>query len=307
MAASESLRKRISDLVAEHPVVLFMKGNRQAPQCGFSAQVVQILDGLLPQYETVDVLMSPELREGIKEFSQWPTIPQLYVDGRFIGGCDIVRELNGSGELQKVLGAKVAAAPAVPTIAVSEAAAKAFATYLADAGGDSLRLKIDRPFQYDLFLGPREPGDVEVTASGVTFVIDPASARRASDVSIDFIDGSDGGFKISQPNEPPKVKSLSATELKTMLDRGEVVVFDVRPESERALARIEGVRSLDEKGREDLAKLDRNTPIALHCHHGVRSLEAARHLIGEGFRNVYNLSGGIEAWSRTVDPSVPRY
>ena len=81
-----------------------MKGNRGAPACGFSAQVVRILDELLPTYETVDVLRSPEMRDGIKEFSQWPTIPQLYVNGEFVGGTDIMREMYQSGELQKLLG-----------------------------------------------------------------------------------------------------------------------------------------------------------------------------------------------------------
>ena len=104
-ALNESLRKQISELLASNRVVLFMKGTRQMPQCGFSAQVVRILDALLPSYETIDVLDSPELRDGIKEFSQWPTVPQLYVGGQFIGGCDIVREMNASGELQNIIGA----------------------------------------------------------------------------------------------------------------------------------------------------------------------------------------------------------
>ena len=104
-ALNDSLRKQISDLLASNRVVLFMKGTRRMPQCGFSAQVVRILDALLPSYETVDVLDSPELRDGIKEFSQWPTVPQLYVGGQFIGGCDIVREMNASGELQNIIGA----------------------------------------------------------------------------------------------------------------------------------------------------------------------------------------------------------
>ncbi len=306
MALTESLRHSLSDLVGKNRVVLFMKGNRQAPQCGFSAQVVQILDALLPSYETVDVLRSPELRDGIKEFSQWPTIPQLYVGGQFVGGCDIVRDMNGSGELQKLLGSD-GAEPATPTIAITEAAAKAFHAFLADSGGDVLRLKIDAPFHYDLFLGPREPGDIEAHASGLVFLLDPPSARRAADVSIDFIEGSEGGFKISQPNEPPKVKSLTAPELKGMLDRGEVVLFDVRPESERALARIAAARSLDAAGQAYLLALDRGTAVAFHCHHGIRSLEAARQLLGESFRNVYNLKGGIDAWSQTVVQSVPRF
>ncbi len=84
-------------------MVLFMKGTRRTPQCGFSAQVVQILDELVPEYETVDVLSSAELRDGIKEFSQWPTIPQLFVNGELVGGCDIVRALSESGELEQLL------------------------------------------------------------------------------------------------------------------------------------------------------------------------------------------------------------
>ena len=104
MAMNESLQNQISELVARSRVVLFMKGTREKPQCGFSGQVVHILDELGPSYETIDVLRSPELRDGIKEFSHWPTIPQLYVGGQFIGGCDIVREMHASGELQKVIG-----------------------------------------------------------------------------------------------------------------------------------------------------------------------------------------------------------
>src|SRR3990172_7294588 len=112
------------------------------------------MEQLLPNYETVDVLRSPEIRDGIKEFSQWPTIPQLYVSGQFIGGCDIIREMNASGELQKLIGAEVSE-PATPTITISEAASKAFEAALADAGGDLLRLKIDGHFQHELFCGPR--------------------------------------------------------------------------------------------------------------------------------------------------------
>ena len=80
-----------------------MKGNRQMPQCGFSAQVVQILDSLVPDYDTVDVLSDPEVRQGIKEYSSWPTVPQLYVRGEFVGGCDIVTEMYQSGELHNAL------------------------------------------------------------------------------------------------------------------------------------------------------------------------------------------------------------
>jgi monothiol glutaredoxin len=90
---------QIESEIANNEVVLFMKGTPQFPQCGFSGQVVQILDYLGVPYKGVNVLESSELRNGIKEFSNWPTIPQLYVKGEFVGGCDIVREMFQSGEL----------------------------------------------------------------------------------------------------------------------------------------------------------------------------------------------------------------
>jgi monothiol glutaredoxin len=96
----------IANAVAEHPVVLFMKGVPEQPQCGFSAQVVQILDHLGADFVGVNVLQSDELRQGIKTFSDWPTIPQLYVKGEFVGGADIVREMFQSGELKTLLGDK---------------------------------------------------------------------------------------------------------------------------------------------------------------------------------------------------------
>ncbi len=109
MSLSEDTRQRIAKIVESQRAVLFMKGDRHVPQCGFSATLVQILDQLIPDYTTVDVLSDPEIREGIKEFSSWPTIPQLYVDGEFLGGCDIVRELYASGELQKKLAGEASA------------------------------------------------------------------------------------------------------------------------------------------------------------------------------------------------------
>jgi monothiol glutaredoxin len=103
MSLSDETRSRLDDLVKNHRVLLFMKGDRQFPQCGFSATVVQILDSLLPEYTTVNVLEDPEIREGVKEYSSWPTIPQLYVEGELQGGCDIVREMYETGELQQRL------------------------------------------------------------------------------------------------------------------------------------------------------------------------------------------------------------
>lgn len=91
---------RISKLVTDNQVLLFMKGTPLFPQCGFSSRAIAMLDRLGVEYETVDVLQDMEVRQGIKEFSDWPTIPQLYVKGEFVGGCDITREMFQAGELQ---------------------------------------------------------------------------------------------------------------------------------------------------------------------------------------------------------------
>jgi monothiol glutaredoxin len=97
---------RIADLVKGNEIVLFMKGTALFPQCGFSSRAIAILDRLGAAYETVDVLQDPDIRQGIKEYSEWPTVPQLYVRGEFVGGSDIMMEMFESGELQQLLGVK---------------------------------------------------------------------------------------------------------------------------------------------------------------------------------------------------------
>jgi monothiol glutaredoxin len=104
-----SANERIQALITNTRVLVFMKGNRAIPMCGFSATVVQVLDRLGATYETVDVLEDPEIREGVKAFSNWPTIPQVYIDGKFIGGCDIVRDMYQRGELEPLVRATAAA------------------------------------------------------------------------------------------------------------------------------------------------------------------------------------------------------
>jgi len=98
---------RIAEIVGKNDVVLFMKGTALFPQCGFSSRAVAILDHLGVPYETVDVLQDPEIRQGIKDYSDWPTVPQLYVKGQFVGGSDIMMEMFESGELKELVGQNV--------------------------------------------------------------------------------------------------------------------------------------------------------------------------------------------------------
>ena len=104
MTAMEDTQKRIDDLVKGNRVVLYMKGTPQFPQCGFSALAVQVLNACgVNEFASVNVLADPAVREGIKQYANWPTIPQLYINGEFVGGSDIMREMYQSGELQKML------------------------------------------------------------------------------------------------------------------------------------------------------------------------------------------------------------
>ena len=308
MALSEQTRERIEKYIHGDDVVLFMKGNRAMPQCGFSNKVVQILDSIVQDYTTVDVLADSDIREGIKEFSDWPTIPQLYLKGEFIGGCDVVTELYASGELHRQLGRPVPERK-IPTVHISDAAAARVREYINRAPGKALKLSIDARHQASLGLAPRQEHEVEVEANGIHVLMDHATAERADGLSIDLVESPTGAaFKIHNPNAPAEVKQLAPREVKQLLDSGATVVFlDVRTPEERATASIAGTRLLDQTTAAEIERLPKDTVLVFHCHHGGRSQAAAEHFRGRGFTNVHNMTGGIDAWSREVDGSVPRY
>lgn len=194
-------------------IVLFMKGMPDRPQCGFSASVVGTLNGLGVPFTAVDVLRDPAIREGVKVFSKWPTIPQLYVDGVFVGGADIVAEMAADGSLASLLG-------------VAEA---------------------------------------------------------------------------------PAVNQTSPVQVADWLAAGKVRVLDVRTDAERAIASVEGVQPLRPEDFAALEQLPHDTRLAFLCHHGIRSQSAAEAFRQIGFMDLHNVVGGIEAWSVSVDPTVPRY
>lgn len=306
------LKKKIDDLVKSDSVVLFMKGTRSFPQCGFSASVCNILNTLIPKYTTVNVLSDQDIRTGMKEYSDWPTFPQLFIKGEFVGGADIVRQMHEAGELEKKLGDLVAPGlqnPA-PAVTVSARAASELKAALAEASpGDVIHLTITPSWEHQLDLGAKEATHVTVESGGITLQLDRASAARANGVSIDFVEDSTGaGFKIENPNRPATVRQIAPKELKALLDQGKVThLYDVRTDKERTTAKIEGAKLLDDATMAEIEALPKSTPLAFHCHHGNRSRAAAEHFLKLGFTNVYNLAGGIDAWSRDIDPKVPRY
>jgi monothiol glutaredoxin len=246
------------------------------------------------------------VRDGIKQFSSWPTIPQLFVNGEFIGGADIVAALSESGELKEKLAGLGVAQTAKVTL--SERARAELGAAL-EGAEECIRLDVSPKFEHDLAVGVPDPRDVIVDVGGLRISMPPGSVRRADGIHIDVMDTPDGpAFKIDNPNEPPRVKRLSPAELKQRMTRGDdLLLVDVRTPGERAIASIEGGRPLDAAMRAELERSARDRSIVVYCHHGVRSLNAAEELAAQGFRDVYNLVGGIDSWSLDVDPDLPRY
>ncbi|UCG71884.1 MAG: Grx4 family monothiol glutaredoxin [Chromatiales bacterium] len=308
MSLDDQTRAAIDELLNDNRVVLFMKGTRQQPQCGFSAKTVAALDMLLPDYVTINVLDYPQVREGIKVYGNWPTIPQLYVAGELLGGSDIIQEMLQSGELADALGVAVPEARS-PTIEISDAAAAAIENAVASQPNMALHLQIDASWAHGLSLSPPKPGSVEVSAGGVTLRMDPWSAARANGLKIDMEEQLAGTrFVFDNPNAPPPVQLLSVHGLKEKRDRGDdVLLFDVRGEEERAQAIIDFARALDHAAMQLIESLPKDAELIFHCHIGGRSLQAAEHYRRLGFTNVHNLAGGIRAWAEEIDPDVPTY
>ena len=196
-----------------------------------------------------------------------------------------------------------------PSITVTDAAARAIRAAAPVADPAALRITISPSFQYDLTLDVAGAHDVAVENNGVVVVLDAGSVTRAGGMTLDFADGQDGGgFTIENPNAPAAIEQISVEDLKTWIGSGDSFeLLDVRTPAERAIARIDGSRLLDQTLHDELMQRDRNTPLVFQCHHGMRSQSAAEYFRSAGFRRLYNLAGGIDAWSQRVDPGVPRY
>jgi len=308
MSLDPAVRARIDSLLQADRVVLFMKGVPASPQCGFSAKAVSALDSLGVDYAHVNVLADGEIREGIKAYGDWPTIPQLYIDGELVGGSDIVVQMANSGELHAALGLP-APDRTPPSITITPAALKMIRQAIDDAGGEvALQVDVDRNFRTRLNLVPADPDAVAAEVDGVRVQFDLAGARRAEGLRIDFADDMRGkGLVIENPNAPPPVTEASPAEVDAKVRAGEMVLVDVRPPEERAIASVSLPFKTFDEGRASVETLPKDTAIAFLCHGGGRSGRAAEEFRQMGFRNLYNVAGGISAWSETVDPSIPKY
>jgi len=307
MNLSDDVRQRIDDLVAGDRVFLFMKGTRNQPMCGFSARTVAALDSVVPDYATFNVLEDESIREGIKVYGNWPTIPQLYIDGELVGGCDIVLSMLNSGELHQQLGLE-APDRTPPELTITDAAAENIRAAMAGHDGLELHYQVDANWDSQFNLGPAQGGEIAVESNGIRVLVDLATAQRARGAVIDWVKTMTGeGLSVELPAAPPPVRQMSVRELSERLKGADIRLVDVRNEAERAQASIDGAEPLDQALMDELAALPRDTELAFICHHGNASQGAADYFRKQGFTAVFNIAGGIDAWAQEVDPSVPRY
>jgi len=307
MSLNDSTREKIESLVKQNRVVLFMKGTPKAPQCGFSSKTVGLLDSVLDDYKSVDVLEDQEIREGIKVYGDWPTIPQLYIDGELVGGCDIVTSMFNNCELHEMLGVE-APDRTPPEVTITDAAAEKILEAMEGHEGIGLHFAIDAGWQSQFNLAPAEGHEIKVETNGITMLFDLASAQRANGAVIDWVEAMQGaGLTIHLPQAPEPVKQMSVTDLKSKLDDNSVILIDVRGSEEQSLALIEAAKPMNSDTMQLMESLPKDTALAFVCHVGNRSQVAAEHFRKQGFTNVSNVVGGIDAWSKEVDSSVPQY
>ena len=308
MSLDPAVRQRIETLLHANRVVLFMKGAPEAPQCGFSAKASGLLNDLGVDYAHVDVLSDADIREGIKAYGDWPTIPQLYIGGELVGGSDIVEQMANSGELHAALGLP-APDRTPPAVTLTASAVRMLRDAIDGAGGEVVvQVQIDPRYRTRLQLGPRSDGAIVADVDGVPLQFDLTGARRADGLRIDFADDERGrGLVIDNPNAPAPVRALSPVDADARARAGTLTLVDVRPEEERARAALSLPCLHLDDGIAQVRDLPLDTPLAFLCHHGARSQQAAEHFRELGYREVYNIEGGIDAWADSVDPAIPRY
>ncbi len=307
MSLSDSTREQIESIIQKDRVVLFMKGTPQAPMCGFSSKTVGLLDSILSDYASIDVLEDQEIREGIKVFGNWPTIPQLYIDAELVGGCDIVSAMFNSCELHEMLGVE-APDRTPPEVAITDAAAEKIREAMAGHEGIGLHFAIDASWQSTFNVAPAEGHEVKVEANGITFLFDLASAQRAKGAVIDWKASMEGeGLTINLPQAPKPVYQMSVDELKQALENDSVILIDVRGKEERGLASLAAAKPMEGGLMQEIEAMPKDTALAFICHVGNRSQVAAEHFRKQGFSNVSNVAGGIDAWAKQIDPSVSTY
>ena len=307
MSLSDSVKSKIDNYVHGNKVVLFMKGTPQQPECGFSAKTIAALDSLLPDYASVNVLEDAEIREGIKVYGNWPTIPQLYIDGELVGGCDIVLNMLNSGELHECLNLE-APDRTPPEITLTAVAADQIKESMQGHEGIALHFQVDANWNSQFHLAPAEGNEISAESNGVSVLMDLATAQRARGAVIDWVSSIEGeGLAIDLPQAPPPVKQMTVQELAKKLEAGNITLVDIRGDDERARAFIEGAEILTREVMDKLEQMPKDSEIAFLCQHGNASQGAAEYFRKKGFTKISNVAGGVQAWAQEINTSLPAF
>lgn len=307
MSLNDAVKSKIENYLQGNKVVLFMKGNPQQPMCGFSAKTVAALDSVVSDYTSVNVLDDPDIREGIKVYGNWPTIPQLYIDGELVGGCDIILNMLNTGELHECLGLE-APDRTPPEVTITPEAATRIREAMEGHEGIALQFAIDANWDSQFNLAAPQGNEITSHSNGIDIMMDLATAQRARGATIDWVSTVQGeGLAIDLPMAPPPVKQMTVQELAQKMEGGIITLVDVRGEDDRARAFIEGSVVLTREMMEKLEAMPKDSEIAFLCHHGNASQGAAEYFRKQGFTKISNVAGGIHAWSLEIDPSVPAY
>ncbi len=310
MLLNIKIKEKIINYINREKIALFIKGTPQEPQCGFSAKIIEILDFFVSDYVSINVLEDEQVRNGIKEYSNWPTIPQLYVDQKFIGGSDVVSQMYDNGELLELFNIKKISKNFIFNIKITNDAKNKFINFLQNNNKISyFRLTINAKFEHKLSISILKQNDVISKNNDISLILDPVSATRVNNIIIDYKQiGFKEGFKIINPNKPPKIKQINALELKRKIDnKDKLMVFDVRTKEEWDIVHIKNTYFFRDFSSEQKNKLNKHKMIVFLCHHGMRSQRIAESFRMNGFTNVYNLIGGIDEWSRNIDTTLVRY
>ncbi|MCF6288084.1 MAG: Grx4 family monothiol glutaredoxin [Proteobacteria bacterium] len=295
---NEQTKQEIEKLVNNNTCVLFMKGNPTHPQCGFSSNTVGILKEVLgDDFVYCNVLENNDIREGIKEYGNWPTIPQIYINKELIGGNDIVTEMYNTGELHTMLGQQ----PPDRTpahITISDNAADNIKKGMQDIGTNVLMLTIDGQFNTRFSIEQPKGYEIVSETAGIKVYMDIGTAKKADGMEVDWVEDLQGaGLVIKNPNEPQAVKQISIQELREGIKTGQYQhIIDVRTEEQFLAQSIPASKRLDKKNMQNIEAMAKDTPLVFVCAVGSTSKSACEFYRKKGFTNVNNLVGGVASW-----------
>ncbi|MFK8012254.1 MAG: Grx4 family monothiol glutaredoxin [Marinicellaceae bacterium] len=295
---NQETRQTIENLVNNNNCVLFMKGNPKQPQCGFSSNTVKILHDLVgDDFAYCNVLENQDIREGIKEYGNWPTIPQLYINKELVGGNDIITEMFNTGELQTLLDLPQPERKSA-TVTITPKAKENILSGIENIGSNVLMLSIDS--QFNTRFSIEEPKGYEIVSEidEIKIYMDIGTAKRADGIEIDWVEDLNGaGLVIKNPNEPKPVNQISKQDLQKGIENESLTnIYDVRSENEFLQRSIPGSKRLDKNNMQIIEEMPKDTALVFVCNVGNSSQGACEFYRKKGYTNVNNLVGGISDW-----------